>query len=382
MLFDDYNRQNPFSSSPLNQHHEAEEEPRSPQNNSPRDEASNKKGKRPIPFFIFVASLVIVIFGTALMLVSSLHFISETEEAVITCFGNPRTVSQSGPCFSIPFMEEFNTVDKTIRGMIVGYTLEEDDTLPTEATMITKDFNFLNIFFYLEWQVSDPVKYLYASQKPEVILSNLFQSSIRDTVGTHLTDDVLTTSRDEIQEEVTQSLATKLELLDIGIIAHRATIQDVELPTREIQAAFDAVEAAKTNVNTKVSDANKAYSIKTSEAMANADELIQSAEADKAQRMNEAEGQVARFTSMYEQYLLAPEVTKLRMYYEAMEEILPNVKVIITNGNGEIVNVFTEPYSSIGGTTAPSSSNAGANTPSSTSGSSANTNSTGSDATN
>lgn len=320
---------------------------------------SKNKEDKSIPFLLFFFCLLIVIAGTLFMIFSSVHFISETEEAVITCFGNPRTVSQSGPCFTIPFVENFTRVDKTIRGMAVGYTLEEDDTIPTEATMITQDFNFLDIFFYLEWQVSDPVKYLYASKYPEVILSNLFQSSIRDTVGVYLTDEVLTTSRDEIQDAVTQSLSAKLEALDIGIIVHRATIQDVGLPTDEIQKAFDVVESAKTDADSKLSEANKYYTEKTTTATADADELIQQAEADKARRINEAKGQVSRFESMYEQYRLAPEVTKLRMYYEALEEILPNVKVIVTNSKGDIVNVFTEPYS--GSITKPTTSDIDSN---------------------
>lgn len=300
--------------------------------------------KKEVPFFIFIISLVFVVLSTGFLLISSLHFLSETENAVITRFGNPRVVSQSGPCFTIPLVERFNSVDMTIHGMAIGYTLEGDNTIASEATMITKDFNFLDIFFYLEYQVSDPVKYLYSSQDPELILSNLFQSSIRDTIGSYNTDEVLTTSRYEIQDAVTQSLSSKLEVLDIGLVVTNATIQDVEFPTTAVKTAFDSVEIAKTNADSAVTDANKYYTDTTEAAKADADKLIQDAEAEKAKRINEAEGQVARFQSMYEQYLLAPEVTKLRMYYEAMEEILPDVKVIITNSNGEIVNVFTEPY--------------------------------------
>lgn len=361
-MFDLYNRPNPFMSSPSHRKNEIEEESPSLEDTVDKHPSSKKKGKEPIPFFIFIASLIIVIVGTAFMLISSLHFVAETEEAVITCFGNPRTVSQSGLCFTIPFIEEFETVDKTIHKMPIGYTIENDDTVPAEASMITKDFNFLDVYFDLTWQVSDPIKYLYASQDPETILYNLVQSTIRDTVGTRLTDNVLTIARDEVQEIVHNVLVDKLEALDIGIIIHQASIQDVAPPIDQVKAAFNAVESAKTSVNTKVSEANKTYSEKTSEAKADADEKIQSAEADKAERINEAEGQVARFTSMYKQYLLAPEVTKLRMYYEAMEEILPNVKVIITNGNGEIVNVFTEPYSSMNTTTTPNSNLGGSAT--------------------
>ena len=307
-------------------------------------EPKKKREKKEVSDIVAWISLGYVIISTVSLLFLSLHFLSETENAVITRFGNPRLVSKSGPCFIIPLVDHFQKVDMTVRGMAVGYTLEGDETIASEATMITKDFNFLDIFFYLEYQVSDPIKFLYSSRNPEIILSNLFQSTIRDTIGSYNTDEVLTTSRYEIQDAVTSSLSSKLEALDIGIVVTNATIQDVEFPTQQVAIAFDSVETAKTDADSMISAANTYYTETTEKAKGNADKLIQDAEAAKTERVNEAEGQVARFESMYEQYLLAPEVTKLRMYYEAMEEILPDVKVIITNSKGEIVNVFTEPY--------------------------------------
>ena len=320
-----------------------------------RRQKQSRKNKE-IPFPIFIVSLVFVLLMTGFLIISTVHVLPETKNAVVTYFGNPRLVNQPGVFFTIPFIEVSTDVDITIHGMAIGYTLDTDDTISKEATMITEDFNFLDIFFYLEYQVSDPIKYLYASQSPEVMLSDLFQSAIRDTVGSYETDAVLTSSRYEVQEAVTALLTEKLEQLDIGLVVKNATIQDVGLPTDEIKKAFDSVESAKTNADKAVTEANTYYDTETITAAGIADELIRKAQGEATERINEAEGQVARFESMYEQYLLAPEVTKLRMYYEAMEIILPEVKVIITNGDGKIVNVFTEPYASntsTGTTTAP-----------------------------
>lgn len=298
------------------------------------------------PFPLFIASFIFVIVATIGMLLFSIHFVSETEDGIVIRFGSPRLVSQSGVCFTIPLIERFHKVDMTVHGMAIGYTVEDDETISSEASMITRDFNFLNVYFYLEYQVSDPIKYFYHSATPELILSNLAQSSIRDTIGSYNVDDVITTSRYEIQDAVVASLRQKLEALDMGITVSRATIQDIEMPTSAVQLAFDNVQTARTNADSEITKANTYRNQQMEKAESDADSMIQEATSNKTERINEANGQVARFNAMYQEYQNAPEVTRLRMFYEAMEEILPDVKVIITNSQGEVVNVFSEPYAS------------------------------------
>ena len=106
-------------------------------------------------------------------------------------------------------------------------------------------------------------------------------------------------------------------------------IQDSEPPTSEVSAAFKAVEDAKQKAEEEVNNAN-AYKNKK----------IPKAEADKQARIKEADAQVSRFTKMYEEYVKFPEVTKIRMYYESLEELLPNLKVIIQDGDGSVVNIL------------------------------------------
>ena len=112
------------------------------------------------------------------------------------------------------------------------------------------------------------------------------------------------------------------------------TIQDAEPPTQEIMKAFKAVETAKQGKETAVNNANKYRNEKLPEAEAQADQIIQDAEAQKQVRINEAEAEVARFNAMYEEYVKNPTVTKLRMFYETMEDVLPEMKIVIDNGDG------------------------------------------------
>lgn len=290
-----------------------------------------------------IVSAVFVLAITLTWIFGAIYFTSDTQNAVVTTFGSPSLVQTSGIHFKVPWIQKLKKVDMTSRGMAIGYTVEGDETIAEEAVMITKDFNFLEVYFYLEYQVSDPIKFLYNSEDPEVILSNLAQSAIRDTVGSYGVDDVLTTSRAEIEDKVREVLTASLDNADIGLKITNATIQDVDTPTKAVKDAFDKVETAKQDAE---SEKNKAQTNKEKaipKAEAEADKLIQSANAQKTARIEEANGQVSRFNSLYEEYKNAPEVTKLRMYYEVMEEVMPKVKVVITNDDGNIVNVFNQP---------------------------------------
>ena len=126
----------------------------------------------------------------------------------------------------------------------------------------------------------------------------------------------------------------KLEAYDIGIQLINITIQDAEPPTEEVSNAFKEVETAKQGKETALNNANKYRNEQIPNAEAKSDEILQSAEAAKQERINEANGQAARFNSMYAEYIKYPEVTKKRMFYEAMENILPDVKVVIESSDG------------------------------------------------
>ena len=214
-----------------------------------------------------------------------------------------------------------------------------------DSVMITSDFNFVDVDFYLEYRVSDPEKYLYASSHPEDILRNLAQACIRSTVVNYTVDDVITTGKSQIQAEVREKLERELQQNDIGLTVVNLTVQDAEPPTDNVIAAFKEVETAKQGKETSVNNAKRYQNEQIPQAEAEADQIRQQAEAAKESRIAEAEGQVERFNRIYEEYAKFPEVTKRRLFYETMEEVLPGVKVIIDDGNVQTYLPLTDSVS-------------------------------------
>ena len=125
----------------------------------------------------------------------------------------------------------------------------------------------------------------------------------------------------------------RLEAEDIGLQLANIRIQDAEPPTREVQRAFTAVETAKQSADTKVNNAKKYANEVIPAAAADADQIIKSAEAYKESKINEASGQAARFAELYEEYQKYPLITKQRLFYEAMESILPEMKLYILDSD-------------------------------------------------
>lgn len=283
--------------------------------------------------FIIVAIMVIavVVIGS-----QSFYKVKEQEAAVLITLGNAETVSEPGLHFKIPFVQQVEKVDTTIKSFAIGYDMKTNITNELESLMITSDYNFINVDFYVEYKVIDPVKAIYASSDPEGILKNMAQSCIRTVIGQSEVDKVLTTGKGEIQAQIKEMIMTRLMQNDIGISLVNISMQDAEPPTEEVMGAFKGVETAKQGKETAINNANKYKNEKIPAAEASVDQIIQKAEAEKANRIKEAEGQVARFNSMYAEYVKFPEITKQRMFYEAMEEILPQLEVIIDSGDGTV----------------------------------------------
>ena len=297
------------------------------------NEPQNGKHLKPKTTKGIIVLIIVVFIGFGIG--SNCYFdVREQEQAVVTMFGKVLDVKSAGLYFKIPFLQRAHLVDTTTHGMSIGYTGSNFEAVSThEALMITSDFNFVDMDFYLEYRVSDPVAYLYASHDPEGILYNVTQSSIRATVINYTVDDAITTAKSKIQAEVRDSITERLDELKIGLQVVNVSVQDAEPPTDQVIEAFKAVETAKQSAETAVNTANQYRSEKIPAAKAEADRITQEAEAEKAARIAEAEGQVERFNQMYAEYAKYPFITRQRLYYEAIEDILPGVKMIITDGS-------------------------------------------------
>lgn len=280
------------------------------------------------------AGILLGVTIVAILATGAFYQIQEQEQAVLVTLGKPKAVTQTGLHFKIPLIQQVKKVNTTIQGFPIGYTTEDNEVVDSEGIMITNDYNFINVDFYVEYRISEPVQYLYASEQPEEILKNISQGSIRTVIGSYQVDDVLTTGKSEIQSKIKEMILKKMEEHDVGIQLVNITIQDSEPPTQEVMKAFKAVETAKQGKETALNNANKYRNEKLPEAQANADQILKNAEAAKQTRINEAQAQAARFNAMYEEYQKNPVVTKQRMFYESMEDVLPGMKLVIDSGNG------------------------------------------------
>jgi len=297
----------------------------------------NPKKIRNIIIGVVVAILVITGVSTCF------YTVDDKQQAVVTTFGQVTDVTDAGVHFMLPFgIQRAHKVDVNVYQKIeLGYTSAADGkdyvVNTSESSMITGDYNIVNVDFFVEYKVSDPVAYLFSSSKPEEILKNLIQSQIRNVVGSSTVDAVLTDGKENIQMRVKELVTQILGEYNIGLTLVDVKIQDAEPPTQAVIEAFKAVETAKQQAETVVNDAKAYQNAQLPSAQAQADKLLQNAEYLKQKRINEAVEQVAMFNAMYQEYALNPEITKSRMYYEAISQILPGVKLYInTSGSSDV----------------------------------------------
>lgn len=301
---------------------------------TPKQEPPKKKvSARGIVRRVLIALLVILVL---VMAGTCFYTVDDKQQAVVTTFGKVTDVTDAGVHFKLPFgIQSVQKVDVNVYQQIkLGY--DNNDQFNThESSMITGDYNIVNVDFFVEYKVSDPVQYLYSSNDPVTILRNLIQSQVRNVVGSSTVDAVLTDGKENIQMQVKELVTQILEEYDIGLSLVDVKIQDAEPPTVEVIEAFKAVETAKQQAETVINDAKAYQNAQLPKAQAEADKLTQNAEYLKQNRINEAVEQVAMFEAMYEQYARNPAVTRSRMYYEAITEVLPDVKLYINTAGGE-----------------------------------------------
>ena len=284
------------------------------------------------------------------------YTVDDKQQGVVTTFGKVTDITDAGVHFMLPFgIQQVKKVDVNVYQKIeLGYTTDpygDYNVNGSESTMITGDYNIVNVDFFVEYKISDPVQYLYSSNDPEMILRNLIQSQVRNVVGSSTVDSVLTDGKENIQMQVKELVTKILEEYNIGLTLVDVKIQDAEPPTQEVIEAFKAVETAKQQAETVVNDAKAYQNAKLPDAQAQADKLTQNAEYLKQKRINEAVEQVAMFQAMYAEYARDPQITRSRMYYEAISEILPGVKVYInaSSGEGEDVQMLLPLETIVGG---------------------------------
>ena len=287
-------------------------------------QAKKHKALKPSFFIglIFLALLIIAGF-------SSFYMVDETQNAVITRFGKYTQTVGAGLHVKLPFGidKNYNVDVKTLRAEQFGFTTiksgrnnEYKNNILEESEMLTGDLNIVDVEWIIQYKVIDPQQWLFGVYEKEQTIRDISRSVINTLVGDRAILAVMSSERSVIQEQAKEMMNNNFKSLGLGINVTTVQLQNVVAP-EEVQAAFEDVNKASQDMKRYINEGKEAYNAEIPKAKGEAERLIQVAEGYAAERVNMAQGDVARFNAVYDEYKRSPKVTRERIYLETMDEI-------------------------------------------------------------
>ncbi len=220
-----------------------------------------------------------------------------------------------------------------------------------QALMLTEDENIVDVSLTVQYVVNDPLKFLVMVRDPENSLDHAVESALRHVVGSSLMDDVITAGRAAIAAEVQDRLQTYLDTYGTGILVSKVNI-DESAPPNQVRDAFNDVQKAKEDEQRVINEANAYAESIIPEARGEAQKQIEQANAYRDQVIARAEGEAERFEKLLTEYSLAKEVTRDRLYIDAMESVLSRSSKIMIDVEGGN-NLLYLPLDRLGQTGSP-----------------------------
>ena len=291
-----------------------------------------KKMRDTVPKLQFNKGLfpIIGIIIILLILATGIYSTGPDEVGVIQRFGKYVRTTQPGLHLKIPLIEKLTNVKvKYIFKEEFGYRTAKAGVVTKyssknyfeESLMLTGDLNVLVVEWITQFKVKDPVKLLFNIRYPQRTIRNISEAVMRQVVGDNTVNEVLTNRRVEINLEVQDKLQKILDSYDSGIQIVTVKLQNVN-PPDPVKPSFNEVNEAKQEKEKVINQAWEAYNKIIPKARGEAEKTISEAEGYALNRINTAKGDVANFTAVWEAYKNSKEVTKKRLYLEAMNEIL------------------------------------------------------------
>lgn len=252
----------------------------------------------------------LILGGLALIWIgwTSFHRIDSQEQGVVTLFGKYSRTVGPGIAMTLPAPFEQMTIVDTqgIRRLTIGKATASNDNL-----VLTRDESLIDMSYEIGWSIRDPEQYLFQLDGPDDTVKEVAESAMRATVANFDLTQAFGSGRGDIEAQVRQRMQAILDEYKSGIRIQRVTILQSD-PPAEVNDAFREVNAAQQQ----------------------RESLLNNARAYASQKTEQARGEAAAFDKIYEQYKLAPEVTKTRLYYETMEQVLgPVDKTVVESGN-------------------------------------------------
>jgi modulator of FtsH protease HflK len=278
------------------------------------------------------------IFVTVLTLLFGFKSIPANSVGVKTRFGAYHSIVDPGLAYAIPYVDQIHVVPtQRLLKLEFGFAstnatnqFQNDTEAEDTETMITGDLNTALVPWVVQYRITDPRVYLFGAQVPEQTLRDLSESVMREVIGDRTVDEVLTIGRHDIEAATLARLADLCAHYDLGLQIQQVQLATVR-PPPAVQAAFNEVNQAQQEKQTAINQAWAVYNDAVPNARGQAKEREKQAEGYAFRRVNEAKGEAQKFSLLLAEYRKAPEVTRRRLYLEAMQSILPSLqkKVIV-----------------------------------------------------
>ena len=270
-------------------------------------------------------------FGAAILF-SNVYHVGPQEEGVVRRFGAYVRTQTPGLTAKIPFFETVNLVPVTdVKRLELGFRTVSPGPpakyidAKAESLMLTGDENIVDADLVVQYRIKDSRAYVFHVKDVNSTLRKAAEAAIRQEIGDRGIDEVMTTEKAAIEQAIQAKLQNLVDKYRMGIQITTARFQDVQAP-EQVAQAFKDVAAAKEDMRRVVNEAQSYANQMIPAAEGDADKLIREAEAYTKQRVASAQGNVERFSQILQAYKRSPEVTKERLYLEALESILPKLK--------------------------------------------------------
>jgi modulator of FtsH protease HflK len=297
---------------------------------------------------IVIGALLIVLL-IAVLLTSS-YTVGAESEGVVLRFGKFFKTVEPGLHFKLPLGIDAVTVLPIRRQLklefgfsTAGYTnsIQAGQDPEEEKSMVTGDLNAALVEWVVQYRIEDPRQYLFDVRNPEGTLRDLSEAAMREVIGDRTVDELITIGRQDIEIEALARMQELSKRYHLGIRVDQVQLKNVNPPS-QVQASFNEVNKAQQDRENAINIANGEYNKVIPKAKGQADQTIRGAEGYRFKRVNEAEGDVAAFSAVLQQYVKAPEITRTRLYLETMSEILPQMgqKIIVDESLRQLLPIL------------------------------------------
>lgn len=298
-----------------------------------------------LPHFKQIKGLWLIVAAVLLFFVGSSAYYSVTPEevGVVLRFGRYDRTVGPGPHLKLPLGIENAILVKTgvvykeefgFRGVSPGVRSHfAEKGFEEESVMLTGDLAVIDVKWIVQYQIRNPLKWLFAVRKGEDAIRDLSESVMREIVGNRYSDAVLTLQRVEVADLAQKELQKLLDSYQTGVQVVTLKLQDVN-PPGPVQPAFNEVNEARQQKERMINEAQESYNREVPKALGEAQRMVTEAEGYATEQVNRAQGEAKRFSDVLTSYRQAKEVTQRRLYLDAMGRSLQNAgKVYIVDEN-------------------------------------------------